>query len=42
MERSIVLSNTASYHLAHRGSIGGQLAIYFLLSLAVPSYNYLD
>lgn len=39
MERSTVLDCTASCHLAQGGRVGGQLAAYFLLSLAVPSCN---
>ena len=42
MERSTVLGCTAPCHLAQGGGIGGQLAAYFLLSLAVPSYSCLD
>ena len=42
MERSTVLGCTAPCHLAQGGRVGGQLAAYFLLSLAVPSCSYLD
>ena len=42
MERSTVLGCTAPCHLAQRGGVGGQLAVYFLLSLAVPSCSCLD
>ena len=37
MERSTILNCTAPCHLAQGGGVGGQLATYFLLSLAVPS-----
>ena len=40
MERSTVLDSTVSCHLAHGDKVGGQLAAYFLLLLAVPSCNY--
>ena len=40
MERSTVLCCTAPCHLARGGGgVDGQLAAYFLLSLAVPSYS---
>ena len=44
MERSTVLGCTAPCHLAQggEGGIGGQLAAYFLLSLAVPSCSCSD
>ena len=42
MERSTVLGCTAPCHLAQGGGVGGQLAAYFLFSLAVPSCSYLD
>ena len=42
MERSMVLGCTALCHLAQGGGIGGQLATYFLLSLAVLSCSYSD
>ena len=42
MERSTVLGCTAPCHLARGGGIGGQLAVYFLLSLAVPSCSCSD
>ena len=42
MERSTVLDCIASCHLAHGGGVGGQLAVYFLLSLVVPSYSCSD
>ena len=42
MERSTVLGCTAPCHLAQGGGVGGQLAAYFLLSLAVPSCSCLD
>ena len=38
----MVLGSIASYHLAQDGRVGGQLTDYFLLSLAVPSYNCSD
>ena len=38
----MVLGSTASCHFAQGSGVGGQLAAYFLLSLAVPSCNYLD
>ena len=42
MERSTVLGCTAPCHLAQGGGVGGQLAAYFLFSLAVPSCSCLD
>ena len=42
MERSTILGCTAPCHLAQGGGVGGQLAAYFLLSLAVPSCNCSD
>ena len=42
MERSTVLDCTAPCHLAQGGGVGGQLATYFLHSLAVPSYSCSD
>ena len=42
MERSTILGCTAPCHLTQGGGVGGQLAAYFLLSLAVPSCNCLD
>ena len=43
MERSTVLGCTTPCHLAQgEGRVGGQLAAYFLLSLAVPSCNCSD
>ena len=42
MERSTVLGCTAPCHLAWGGGVGGQLAAYFLLSLAVPSCSCPD
>ena len=38
----MVLGCTAPCHLVQGGGIGGQLAAYFLLSLAVPSCSCLD
>ena len=35
----MVLGSTISCHLAQRSGVGGQLATYFLLSLAIPSYK---
>ena len=37
MERSTILDCTALCHLAQGSGVSGQLAAYFLLSLAVPS-----
>ena len=42
MERSMVLGCTAPCHLAQGGGVGGQLATYFLLLLALPSCSCLD
>ena len=42
MEKFTVLGSTTSCHLAHESGVGGQLVVYFLFSLAVPSCNYLD
>ena len=42
MERSTVLDCIAPCHLARGGGIGGQLAAYFLLPLAVLSCSYSD
>ena len=42
MERSTVLGCTALCHSAQGGGVGGQLAAYFLLSLAVPSCSCSD
>ena len=42
MERSTVLDCTTLCHLAQGGGIGGQLAAYFLFSLAVLSCSCLD
>ena len=42
MERSTVLSCIAPCHLAQEGEVGGQLAAYFMFSLAVPSCSCLD
>ena len=42
MKRSTVLDCTTPCHLAQGGGVGGQLAAYFLLSLAVPSCNCSD
>ena len=42
MERSTVLGCTTPCHLAQGGGISGQLAAYFLLSLAVLSCSCLD
>ena len=39
MERSTVFVCTIPCHLVQEGRVGGHLAVYFLLSLAVPSYN---
>ena len=41
MERSTVLGCTTPCHLAQGGGVGGQLAAYFLLSLAVPNWRTL-
>ena len=38
----MVLGSIESYHLAQEGGVGSQLTTYFLLSLAVPSYNCLN
>ena len=38
----MVLGYTAPYHLAQGGGVGGQLAAYFLFSLAMPSCSCLD
>ena len=38
----MVLGCTAPCHLAQGGGVGGQLAAYFLLSLAVPSCTCSD
>ena len=42
MEISTILGSIASCHLTQVGKLGGQLAAYFLLSLAVPSCNCSD
>ena len=42
MERSMVLGCTVPCNLAQGGGVGGQLAAYFLLSLAVPSCSCSD
>ena len=42
MERSTVLGCIAPCHLAQGDAVGGQLAAYFLLSLAVPSCSCSD
>ena len=38
----MVLGCTAPCHVTQGGGIDGQLAAYFLLSLAVPSYSCSD
>ena len=42
MERSTVSGCTGTCHLAQGGGVGGQLAAYFLFSLAVPSCSCSD
>ena len=42
MERSTIFGCTAPCHLAQGGGVGGQLAAYFLLSLAMPSCSCSD
>ena len=42
MERFMVLDCTAPCHLAQEGGVGGQLAAYFLISIAVPSCSCSD